>query len=60
MIINTQIEMFNICRAPEKMLVEAQQEPAALPLLNHNNRKRDSNTSKWDEDDFADLLGYVA
>ncbi|XP_077281699.1 serine/threonine-protein kinase dyf-5 isoform X1 [Temnothorax americanus] len=44
-------------RAPEKMLVESQQQPAALPLLNHNNRKRDSNTSKWDEDDFADLLG---
>lgn len=41
------------------MLVESQQQPAALPLLNHNNYKRDSNTSKWDEDDFADLLGCV-
>ncbi|XP_011155492.1 serine/threonine-protein kinase dyf-5 isoform X2 [Solenopsis invicta] len=48
-------------RAPEKMLVESQQQqqqPAVLPLLNHNNRnKRDSNASKWDEEDFAELLG---
>ncbi|XP_011862590.1 PREDICTED: serine/threonine-protein kinase ICK isoform X1 [Vollenhovia emeryi] len=42
-------------RAPEQMLVETQQQPAALPLLNHN--KRDSNASKWDEDDLADILG---
>lgn len=42
------------------MLVESQQQPAVLPLLNHNYHKRDSNNSKWDEDDFADLLGYVA
>lgn len=42
------------------MLVESQQQPAALPLLNHNNRKRDSNASKWDEDDFAEFLGCVA
>ncbi|KAG5332238.1 MAK kinase, partial [Acromyrmex heyeri] len=43
--------------ASEKMLVESQQQSAALPLLNHNNRQHDSNASKWDEDDFADLLG---
>ena len=42
------------------MLVESQQQPAALPLLNYNNdHKHDSNASKWDEDDFADLLGCV-
>jgi len=41
------------------MLVESQQQSAALPLLNHNNRKCDSNASKWDEDDFANLLGCV-
>ncbi|XP_029155166.1 serine/threonine-protein kinase dyf-5 isoform X1 [Nylanderia fulva] len=45
-------------RAPEKM-VELQQQ-IALPLLNHNNHnslKHDSNASKGDEDDFAELLG---
>ncbi|XP_067207633.1 serine/threonine-protein kinase dyf-5 isoform X2 [Linepithema humile] len=43
-------------RAPEKMIVESQQQTAALPLLNYNNCKRDSNAFKWDED-FTDLLG---
>ncbi|EGI59484.1 PREDICTED: serine/threonine-protein kinase ICK [Acromyrmex echinatior] len=51
------INNFIQSRASEKMLVESQQQPAALPLPNHNNRKHDSNASKWDEDDFADLLG---
>ncbi|KAL0104051.1 hypothetical protein PUN28_017031 [Cardiocondyla obscurior] len=41
---------------PEKM-IESQQQSTVLPLLNYNNRKRDSNVSKWDEDDFGDLLG---
>ncbi|KYN15136.1 PREDICTED: serine/threonine-protein kinase ICK [Trachymyrmex cornetzi] len=50
------INNFIQSRASEKMLVESQQ-PAALPILNHTNRKHDSNASKWDEDDFADLLG---
>lgn len=41
------------------MVVESQEQTAALPLLNYNNRKRDSNSFKWDEDDFTDLLGCV-
>ncbi|KAI4493373.1 hypothetical protein M0802_009433 [Mischocyttarus mexicanus] len=36
--------------------IQPQQQPV-LPLLNHNNRKRENHSSKWDEDDFADLLG---
>lgn len=39
------------------MVVQPQQQPAALPLLNHNNRENDN--TKWEED-FAELLGYVA
>lgn len=35
-----------------------QQQPV-LPLLNHNNRKRDNNSLKWDDDDFANILGFV-
>lgn len=41
-------------------MIESQQQTVALPLLNHNNHnshKHDSNASKCDEDDFADLLG---
>ncbi|KAH0945213.1 hypothetical protein HN011_010747 [Eciton burchellii] len=42
-------------RAPE-VVIESQQQSSKLPLLNHN--KRDSNVSKWDDDDnFTDLLG---
>ncbi|XP_015188017.1 PREDICTED: serine/threonine-protein kinase ICK isoform X1 [Polistes dominula] len=43
-------------RMQEKNIQLPQQQPV-LPLLNHNNRKRDNHSSKWDEDDFADLLG---
>ncbi|XP_033208422.1 serine/threonine-protein kinase dyf-5-like isoform X2 [Belonocnema kinseyi] len=42
------------CRMPEK-IPQPQQQPI-LPLLNHNSRKRENNP-KWDDDDFADLLG---
>ncbi|XP_011142752.1 serine/threonine-protein kinase ICK isoform X2 [Harpegnathos saltator] len=45
-------------RVPEKMVVQSQQQPAALPLLHHNNHKHDSeNTAKWQDDDFTELLG---
>ncbi|XP_076238807.1 serine/threonine-protein kinase dyf-5 [Calliopsis andreniformis] len=40
----------------ESRVPEKQQQPM-LPLLNHNNYVRDSNPPKWDEDDFAELLG---
>ncbi|XP_032664651.1 serine/threonine-protein kinase dyf-5 isoform X2 [Odontomachus brunneus] len=44
-------------RAPEKMVVQPQQQPAALPLLNHNNHNNhDNDNAKWEED-FAELLG---
>ncbi|XP_014471020.1 PREDICTED: serine/threonine-protein kinase ICK [Dinoponera quadriceps] len=45
-------------RAPEKMVVQSQQ-PAALPLLSHSdqNKHESDNTAKWEEDEFADLLG---
>ncbi|XP_076621433.1 serine/threonine-protein kinase ICK isoform X1 [Colletes latitarsis] len=36
---------------------QQQQQQPMLPLLNHNNYARKSNPSKWDEDDFAELLG---
>lgn len=54
---NGNLETFS--RAPEAV-VESEQQSASLPLLNHNNRKRDSNVSKWNDDDFTDLLGCVA
>ncbi|XP_066603371.1 serine/threonine-protein kinase dyf-5 isoform X2 [Prorops nasuta] len=48
-IINSLVEV-----RPEEKLVDVQKQPV-LPLLSHSNRKRESN--KWDENDFADLLG---
>ncbi|XP_020283095.1 serine/threonine-protein kinase ICK isoform X2 [Pseudomyrmex gracilis] len=44
-------------RATEKIMVESRQQSPALPLLNHNDHKHESNASKWEEDDFTDLLG---
>nr|XP_012151499.1 PREDICTED: serine/threonine-protein kinase MAK isoform X5 [Megachile rotundata] len=43
-------------RAQEKMMQPAQEQPM-LPLLNHNNYVRETNPTKMDEDDFAELLG---
>ncbi|XP_023288302.1 serine/threonine-protein kinase dyf-5 [Orussus abietinus] len=45
-------------RSQEKGSMQAQQQPV-LPLLNHNSRKREQKSSKWDDDDFADLLGKI-
>ncbi|XP_043284779.1 serine/threonine-protein kinase dyf-5-like isoform X2 [Venturia canescens] len=45
----------NNSRSTDKVIVQPQQQPV-LPLLNHNNRKRDSSL-KWDEEDFANILG---
>ncbi|KAG7205435.1 hypothetical protein KM043_007427 [Ampulex compressa] len=42
-------------RAPDNATIPQQQ--PVLPLLNHNNRKREGNPQKWDDNDFADLLG---
>lgn len=39
---------------------QQQQQQSMLPLLNHNNYVRENNAPKWDEDDFAELLGCVA
>nr|XP_031841519.1 serine/threonine-protein kinase dyf-5 isoform X2 [Nomia melanderi] len=46
-------------RAQEKMQSQQQQQQqqSMLPLLNHNNYVRENNAPKWDEDDFAELLG---
>nr|XP_033333768.1 serine/threonine-protein kinase dyf-5 isoform X2 [Megalopta genalis] len=44
-------------RAQEKIMQPQQQQQPMLPLLNHNNYVRENNVPKWDEDDFAELLG---
>ncbi|KZC13476.1 PREDICTED: serine/threonine-protein kinase ICK [Dufourea novaeangliae] len=45
-------------RAQEKLgQSQQQQQQPMLPLLNHNNYARENNIPKWDEDDFAELLG---
>ncbi|XP_076656232.1 serine/threonine-protein kinase ICK [Halictus rubicundus] len=48
-------------RAQEKIVQsqqqQQQQQQPVLPLLNHNNYVRENNVPKWDEDDFAELLG---
>ncbi|XP_076288631.1 serine/threonine-protein kinase dyf-5 isoform X2 [Lasioglossum baleicum] len=50
-------------RAQEKIIQsqqqqqQQQQQQPILPLLNHNNYIRDNNVPKWDEDEFAELLG---
>ncbi|XP_076682820.1 serine/threonine-protein kinase ICK isoform X2 [Andrena cerasifolii] len=62
----SQPEAFEISlesRAQEKMAQsqqqrqQQQQQQPMLPLLGHQNYARESNPMKWEEDDFAELLG---
>ena len=46
-------------RSIDKITTQPPQQQPVLPLLNHNNRKSDNNSFKWDDEDFANLLGCV-